>query len=103
MFIPNYSYYSSRLSDLTRKNGTWREKTPLSDNSLQAFKHLKESLLRAATLSNPNPTKPFFLFTEASKGGSKFPGMIAWVGYAKGRTAKSMESCHVWRSFNMWQ
>ena len=42
MFIPNYSYYSSRLSGLTRKNSTWKEKTPIPEGSLTAFKHLKE-------------------------------------------------------------
>ena len=77
MFVPNCSCYSSRLSGLTRNNGTLKEKTPLPDRSLQAFKHLKDSLLRAPTLNNPDPGKPLFLFTDASKGGSKFQGMIS--------------------------
>ena len=84
MFIPNYSYFSSRLSGLTRKNGTWKEKTPIPEGSLKAFKHLKDSLLRAPTLNNPDPTKAFFLFTDASKGGAKFQGMIAWGVMQKG-------------------
>ena len=72
MFIPNYSYYSTRLSGLTRKNSTWKEKTPIPEGSLQAFKHLKDSLLRAPTLNNPDPRKAFFMFTDASKGGPNF-------------------------------
>ena len=39
MCIPNYSCYSARLSVLTRKNSTWKEKTPIPEGSLQAFKH----------------------------------------------------------------
>ena len=78
VFIPNYTYYSARLSGLTRRNSTWKEKTPIPEGSLQAFKYLKDSLLRAPTLNNPDHRKAFFLFTDASKGGSKFQGMIAW-------------------------
>lgn len=61
-----------------------KKKTPIADNSLQEFKHLKDSLFRVPTLNNPDSKRPFFLLTDASKGGSKFQGMIAWGVMQKG-------------------
>ena len=84
MFIPNYPFFSTRLSGLTRRNSVWKEKTPLPEPALAAFKHLKESLPRAPTLGNPNPNLSFFLFTDASKGANKCQGMIAWGAMQKG-------------------
>ena len=83
-FIPNYSLYSSRLSSLLRKNSKWSGKEEIPDSATEGFDFLKETLLSCPTLNNPRADKPYYMFTDASKGTEEIVRMIGWAICQKG-------------------
>ncbi len=60
-FISKYSLISAPLSDLLKKN-PWNWSKECGD----AFEKLKTCLMSAPVLAHPDPTKPFYLFFDAS-------------------------------------
>ena len=67
-FIPQYSDIARPLTNLTHKD----EVFDWSDTCQGAFKMLKEALLKEPILKYPDPSKPYVLYTDASK--------YAWAG-----------------------
>lgn len=66
-FIPNFSTKSAPLSDLTRKNQPNHVKWTVEHE--QAFKQLKQDLVSASVLWNPDFNAEFILQTDASDRG----------------------------------
>ena len=67
-FIPQYSDIARPLTNLTRKD----EVFDWSGACQGAFEMLKEALLEEPILKYPDPSKPYFLYTDVSK--------YAWAG-----------------------
>ena len=86
-FVPNYSLHSARLSSLTRKNSRWKG-GELPPEGIASFNYLKSFLLNVPTLNNPLPDRPFYLFTDASRGTNNVSGMIGWAVVQKGNHDK---------------
>ncbi len=61
-FIPHFSTIASSLMKLTRKDVPW----DWGEKQEWAFQKLKEKLMSAEVLIYPDPTKPFYLWTDAS-------------------------------------
>ena len=62
-FVPKYSDIARPLTDLTKKD----IKFEWTDRCQQTFEMIKELLTKEPILKYPNPTKPYTLFTDASK------------------------------------
>ena len=67
-FIPNYATIAVPLTNMTRRKPE-PEKIIWTPQSIQAFNKLKEILLSAAVMMNPDFSRPFILQTDASKVG----------------------------------
>ena len=78
MFVPYYSFFSNKLTFLTRKNSKCKGGFLPLENQ-KTFQQLKMALLPAPTLNNPDISKPLHLFTDANKGTHKVSGMIRWA------------------------
>lgn len=61
-FIPNFASLTAPLTNLLKKNQTFKWTSECSD----AFNKLKENLISAPILNCPNFTLPFFVQTDAS-------------------------------------
>lgn len=61
-FVPNYAKIAKPLTDLLKKNSSWR----WHDEQQAAFKHIKELLVTAPILRQADESKPFSLRTDSS-------------------------------------
>ena len=82
-FLPNYSHHAARLTALTRADHPYK-KGPLPPEAMESFNALKRALLTCPSLNNPDTSKEFYLWTDASKGsvdkeGNQISGMIGWA------------------------
>ncbi len=64
-FINHFSTIASPLRKLLRKEAKWE----WGEKQDWAFQTLKEKLISANVLTYPDPTKPFFLWTDTSGSG----------------------------------
>ncbi len=64
-FINHFSMIASLLQKLLKKEAKWE----WGEKQEWAFQKLKEKLISADVLIYPDPTKPFYLWTNASKTG----------------------------------
>lgn len=95
-FIPNFAYYSSYITHLTKK----KVKYFWSDNCEKAFQYLKRALTAKPILKYPDFNKPFCITTDASKiacgavlsqdyDGVQLPVSFASRAFTKGERNKS--------------
>jgi hypothetical protein len=64
-FIPNFSKIMKLITELLKK----RNKYVWSEACDEAFKHLKKLLTTSPVLAQPNTTKPFNVYCDASDTG----------------------------------
>ena len=64
-FLDHYSHVKRPLTDLTKKGAPW----VWGEAQEEAFKQIKEMLVSAPVLRNPDWTRPFILHTDWSKAG----------------------------------
>ena len=72
--IPNYAFHSQQLTTLLRKDSSWKEGSPLPPSALRAFRTLQKILTEPPVLSFPDPSKKYYLLTDASVGNDATPG-----------------------------
>jgi hypothetical protein len=66
--IPRFSQTADPLNKMTRASTVWRTGAPLPPEAQAAFNKLKEALMSAPIVANPNREKTFILQTDASTG-----------------------------------
>ena len=62
-FVPRFAVIARPLNALTRKDVEFE----WNENCQESFELLKRKLIEAAILQYPDPSKPYVLFTDASK------------------------------------
>jgi hypothetical protein len=66
--IPRFSQTADPLNKMTRASTVWRTGAPLPPEAQAAFNKLKEALMSAPIVANPNREGTFILQTDASTG-----------------------------------
>ncbi|KAF8751595.1 hypothetical protein RHS01_08617, partial [Rhizoctonia solani] len=61
-FVANFSHIARPLHNLVKKDTTWKWNT----KEQEAFQRLKDAITNALVLCHTDPTKPYFLETDAS-------------------------------------
>eukprot|EP01053_Blabericola_migrator_P004629 Blabericola_migrator_1__4628@NODE_2452_length_2737_cov_74_009738_g1447_i1_p1_GENE_NODE_2452_length_2737_cov_74_009738_g1447_i1NODE_2452_length_2737_cov_74_009738_g1447_i1_p1_ORF_typecomplete_len522_score50_87RT_RNaseH_2/PF17919_1/4_5e24RT_RNaseH/PF17917_1/8_8e22Integrase_H2C2/PF17921_1/4_7e15RVT_1/PF00078_27/4e05zfH2C2/PF09337_10/0_0067_NODE_2452_length_2737_cov_74_009738_g1447_i13781943 len=61
-FIPGYASFVAPFQDLQKKGAPWEWKT----THQQAFEKLRGAIASATMVHHPDPSKPFFIMTDAS-------------------------------------
>ena len=72
--IPNYAFISQRLTALLKKDSSWKDGQPLPADARAAFLKLQSILARPPVLAYPDPSKTYYLHTDASAGSGNMPG-----------------------------
>ncbi|KAL1914273.1 uncharacterized protein VTP21DRAFT_9054 [Calcarisporiella thermophila] len=83
-FIKNFSQRAKPLSDLTRKNVVFQ----FGDRQRDAFKEIREALVKAPVLQHPDFTRPFYVQTDASNN-----GLVAILAQRNGQGAEYIVAC----------